>query len=432
MRLRRVLAAVIATALLLSGCRTLSLSGSDILAPPRAAGNLAAFQKLLEEDSGGSYNLINPLSGEFKSGLMLYDLDNSGTEEAIALYTLSDGSARMLCASSDGSGYRLMGSGKLVSSNVNSLSFADVDSNGVEDIIVSCDAGAPIAGLNAYMVSDDFARVKIGEGFTDYVCGDFDGDKADDILLLMPRSATATARAELMAYSGGSFKKISEAELDPEVYYYSNPKFDRISDDIYGAVLDGVLENESYSTQLLYYDPTAKALINPLFVYSGYARTGRPFTLNSMDINDDGIVEFPLCELMEYTKSEDVSSVCYSVFWSVYDAAELDPRPVISAVYSVPMGVMLALPDTKLSGVTARSADSNEMQLFTLSHKGQEPVVGAVQLTVKRYDKGDFDSSMIPEAVLYESNTDVYTYIKADGSVFTDEEILNGFIPLNK
>ena len=94
---------------------------------------------------------------------------------------------------------------------------------------------------------------------------------------------------------------------------------------------------------------------------------------------------------------------------------------------SVQMGCMLKLPEDKISVITARSVDADTMVVYSLNHKGQEPVVGKVMLTVKRYDKGAFDPSVIPEVVLYENGASVYTYTLANGSMFTDEEITDSF-----
>ena len=94
MRIQRLLATALAT-LLLSGCTSLSLSGPDILAPPKAAGRRAEIQSLIEKDSGGAYALIYPTSGSYKSGIVMIDTDADGTEEAVALYTAADGTPRI-------------------------------------------------------------------------------------------------------------------------------------------------------------------------------------------------------------------------------------------------------------------------------------------------------------------------------------------------
>ena len=430
MKRLRLMIAVLTAAVLLSGCRALSLYGPDILTPPRASGGRAEIQHMIEEDAGGGYTLIYPSSGDYKSGVLLYDLDHNGAEEAIALYTSTGGSAKLLCAASQGESFKLIGSAELPSSNVNSLRFADVDGDGRDEIVVSCDAGAPIASLNAYLVGEELSRVKIAEGFTDFVTGDFDGDGAGDVLLLMPHSENVTAKAILMSYSGGSFSGKSEIEIDSEVYFYDRLYFGALGKDVVGAAADGVLENGDHTTQLLCYDPGAKTLLNPLYIFSGYSDTRRSERVFSRDINDDGVIEYPLCDPMEAEKGADPASICTRIVWCDYDYDEMLPAPVGSAIYCEPLGCMLMIRDELVDSLTARVEDG-VMTVYSLSHKGAEPVVGAVQLTVKHYDHGSFDSSLIPEAVLYESSTDVFTYILPDKSVFTPDDVKNSFTLMN-
>lgn len=431
MKIQRLLAAAVSAALLLSGCSALSLSGSDILAPPKAAGSRAEIQRMIEDDAGGSYTLIYPAKGDFRSGAMLRDIDGDGDDEAVALYTAADGTARVMLADKGGEGYRFIGSGALSSPNVSRLSFADINADGVEEVIVGCDAGAPIAELNAYIAGEELMKVKIAEGFTDYMTGDFDGDLADDVLLLMPVNVKETAKAELMVYSDGSFGSRSAVEIDPNILSYASLTFGMLSEGAPGAVIDGVLESGEYTTQLICYDASAGALMNPLLLNASYNDTRRSCAVTSFDIDGDGVIEFPLCDLMEYAKDEDPSAVCYTAVWSAYDPAELEPVYKTQTILCESLGCMLVLKPALSDTVTARCPDSDTVVLYSLEHKGGEPIIGGAVLTLKRYDKGSFDSSLIAEAVLYESNTSVYTYILADGAGYTDEEIKDSFMLMN-
>lgn len=430
MKRLRLLTAVLTAAVLLSGCRALSLYGPDILTPPRASGGRAEIQRMIEEDAGSGSTLIYPSSGDYKSGVLLYDLDHNGTEEAIALYAANSGLSKLLCAASKGDSFSLIGSVELPSSNVNSLRFADVDGDGRDEIMISCDAGAPLASLSAYAVGDELTRVKIAEGFTDFVTGDFDGDGADDVLLLMPQSENTTAKAILMTYSGGSFSGSSEIEVDPEVYFYESLRFGKLGKDTVGAAADGVLENGDRTTQLLCFDSGAKSMLNPLYIFSGYSDTRRSERVLCRDINDDGVTEYPLCDPMEAEKGADPASICTRIVWCDYDYGQMVPSPVKSAVYCEPLGCMLMIRDELADALTARVEDG-VMTVWSLNHKGTEPLVGKLQLTVKHYDQGSFDSSLIPEAVLYESSTEVFTYILPEGSVFTADDVKNSFMLMN-
>ncbi len=431
MKKQRMLAAAVTAAMLLSGCRAMSLNGRDILTPPKAAGSRAEIQRMIEEDAGGSCTLIAPAESADQSGILLYDLDRDGTDEAIALYTDNSKAAHVLVARREGSSYRRVGAALLSSPDIHRLSFADVDADGRDELLIQCDAGVPLARLNAYFIGNGLTEVEIAEGCSDYLTGDFDGNIAADVLLLMPPSVEATSKAQLMVYGDGSFSSKSEAETDPTIVSYPKLSFGKLNEDTIGAAVDGVSDGGEYSTQLLYYDMDSHALINPLFLNATYPDTRRSCTLTSTDIDGDGTLEFPMCELMEYQKDEDAEQVCRAVHWCGFDSTQLEPAVKRDAVLSESMGFMLLLKDGMLPTVTARQPDDNTMVLYALTHKGNEPAVGKTQLTVKRYDKGGFDSSLIPEAVLYENNTSVYTYILAEKAVYTDDDVKNSFMLIN-
>ena len=427
MRIRRLTAVICTAALLLTGCTSLSLNGPDILAPPRAAGARAELQKLLEDDSSGSYSLINPVSGEYKSGMILHDLNNDGTDEAIALYTAKDGKAKLLTAVQKGGSYKAVGSCELSSANITGLSFADIDADNTEELIVGCDSGSQIARLSVCFVGDELTKTDIAEGFTGYVTGDFDGNSSSDILVLMPVNVEATATAVLKVYSDGVFSDKSTCETDPDIKAFARLSFGKADDSLYGAFADGVNDAGEYTTQLIYYDPSTHALINPLLVYTGYQKTLRASKVLSADCDGDGITEIPLCDTMKYAKGEDVSQVCKSISWCRYSTKQSALEPVADSVICDSMGFVINLKPDTAGTVTARCADKTAMTLHKVNEKSDKSAAGDILMTIRYYDKGEFDSSKIPEAVLYESSSGVYTCILSDDSGYTYEEVKNSF-----
>lgn len=429
MRRYRFTAFVAVAAMLLSGCTSLSLNASDLLTPPQAAGNRAEIQSLIRADAGGNYSLLYPADGAYKSGVILYDADSDSTDEAFALYADAGGTPHALFAKQRGGAYQTIGSCQLSSANISRVSFADINADGEDELIISCDAGTPSATLTAYLVGGEVTPLYVAEGFTDYVTGDFDGNSAEDILVLHPASTEAAA-AVLTVYADGAFSQKSSCEVDPAVVSYPKLSYGKLSEDVYGAAADGVLDSGAYTTQLLYYDASAHALVNPLFLYADYDETHRDSAVTCLDIDGDGMIELPLCSSAEHAESEDPATVCRMVRWSVYDAGRLSMLLKQEAVLCEDMGFMLRVKPELTGMVTARYTDVNTAALYFLTYVNSEPALGPALLTVKRYNKGDFDSGLTAEAVLYESNTDIYTYTLngADSAGYTDDEVKNSFM----
>lgn len=430
MKLQRISAAVIIAALMLSGCSSLSLSGPDILAPPRAAGNRAEIQRMVEDDAGGIYSLIYPSAGDYKSGILLHDIDGDGAEEAIALYVAADGTPRMLTAVRDSESYRFLGSTPLRSQSVSSLSFADVNADGKEELLIGSDIGSPLAALDAYVIDGDLPVLPVAEGFVDYVTGDFDGNSSDDILLLNASNGETPAQAVLTVYADGAFSEKSSCLIDETVIAYTRLGFDQIGADIKGAVLDGTPGDGTYHTQAIYYDSASHMLLNPLYVSADYALSARTENVTSADIDGDGITEIPVCTLMEYDKSEDPSLVCSVAHWCVYDAELMELSAKRDALLCTRLSFMLFLSPDYPGAVTARYTADNAVTLYSLTYKDGEAVRGGELLTVKRYEKNSYDSSLTAEGDLYEDARYVYTYILGEGSAFSHDEIENSFFPM--
>lgn len=426
MKLQRLFAAVIAAAALLSGCTSLSLNDPDILALPKAGGNRAQIQSMIEKDAKGSYTLIYPETGEYKSGIIRHDLNNG--EEVVALYCAADGSPRMLTAVKQDDNYTLYGSTDLYSANVHKLSFADIDSDGTEEIIISFDFGKEQDSLQAYLFDDKLSSLTVAESFTDYAVGDFDDNASADILLMKPAKGKTAAKASLLTYSDGGFSEKSSCDVDSDVLSYVNLRFGSISEDINGAIADGVLENGDYTTQLIYYDLAAHMLVNPLFLNNSYSQSVRSSTVRCTDINDDGIVEIPMCNLSEHTKDEDVETVCNLVHWCNYDPESMALSYTQHGILCDKLGFMLKFDAGALSSLTARYTSDNAVTLYMLSYKGSEPIIGKELLTVKRYSKNSFDSSLTAEAKLIDTTAYTYTYILSEGSTLSHDDVTNSFL----
>ena len=430
MRIQRLIATAAAAALLLSGCNSLSLSGQDILAPPKAAGHRAEIQSLIEKDAGGAYALIYPASGSFKSGVLLHDVNADGAEEAAALYTASDGTPKLLTAAEQDGSYRLTGVTVLPSSNVSKLEFADCNGDGIQELLISFDTGTQSSTLNAYFSAEELIGLNVAEGFIDYVTGDLDGNSAADILLLKPADEKSPAAASLTVFGESGFEEISSCETDSDVLTYAKLNCGKISEDIEGVIADGIRDSGEYSTQLIYFDRGANTLINPLFLNSSYAESVRTCPVTSADIDGDDIIEVPLCSLMEYGKDEDAASVCYRAHWSRYDPELMTLSYKQDSVLCEKLGFLLCFDPEVVSAVTARYSAENAVTLYAIDYKDAEPVPGKELLTVKRYFKSSYDSSLTAEADLYESTAYIYSYVLNEGSPFTNEIIENSFTPL--
>lgn len=55
------------------------------MSPPKATGDKADIQRVIEE-SAGSYTFKYPQKGDYRSAVIMHDINGDGTDEAVAFY----------------------------------------------------------------------------------------------------------------------------------------------------------------------------------------------------------------------------------------------------------------------------------------------------------------------------------------------------------
>lgn len=426
----RVVAAMLLCALL-TGCTGLSLSDHDLLIPPRAEGDQAEIQSLIEASAGGSYSLIYPSGGKYTSAVILHDTDGDEADEAVALYRNRDGGAHVLFAGKANGRYAVLGESDLGANLVNSVSFADLNGDGREEILIHYPgSGSPLGTLAVFDAASDFARADLPSSCTAYLAGDFNADGLSELLLLSTMNTVATATARLVAYDGGSLNELGSCETDSQVTAYAKLRFGRIGDGISGAIIDGVNAAGEYTTQVIYFDPASGSLVNPLFIYGEYERTRRTAAITSTDADRDEVIEIPIVEYADYAPGEDMISVCRKVVWSSYSPTILALTAEKTALLCDPFGFLFNLSGDRVGAVTARYADDATVCFYTWEFIDGELSLGTKLLTIRRCSKSDYHNGYVIEAKLCETNTEVYTYVIEDREnylSFTDEEVTGSF-----
>lgn len=418
--------------LTLSGCSALSLNGPDLLTPPNAQGNQAQIQKLIQKNAGSKYEMVYPKGGEYQSSVIFHDLDGDGYEEAVAMYTTDRETMRILIADNIGSSYKQLAECPISAVRPDTVEFADFDGDGKDEILV-CYPGsaAALKSLTVITAGSEVDQKDMLNACSAHLIGDYNGDGIKDLLTLAVADGTTLPTARLMIDSGEGLKEQSVCEVASDVTQYASLSFGKINDEITGAVVDGINPNGEYSTQLICYDYNVRGIINPLYLNNNYINTRRAAAITSADINRDGIIEIPLCSAMEYAQNEDSASVCDRIDWSNYDYQQIELVTKQSAVLCDRLGFLLNLDAERAEIVTARYTGENSMALYLWEYKHSTPTRTIKLLSIKRYEKSDYDKDSVLEAVAGENSDYVYTYVieSEEGYyAYTDQAVTDNFV----
>ena len=305
MSVKRVLAILLCIGMLpaMSACSFRIQSVDSLMRAPKLTGVNQLTEQTLEKSVGGDIILKIPLTGRYASAFVYNDLDGDGTEECVAFYaskTDSDAVHMNLLAQDNGQWYSVcdaVGSG----SDVGAVAFADVDGDGVSEIIVTWSIAeskeSRFLTLYGKYNKNDGVVALMNEKFTATHTLDVNRDGKDEIFIasLETVNNAYVAYGKLFAYNDGTgaIELVSVANLDPAVTSYL-----QIVDDTDGGIcrlyIDGVVSQTHISTQIVEIPADSMILRLPLPEDREFSnltlRTGR---LCCADIDNDGRIEVP-------------------------------------------------------------------------------------------------------------------------------------------
>ncbi len=309
MRFKKFIATAMSFVVLLmcSGCSLNFFSVESLMSPPAQSGKNGeveeAFKKLMSEKT---IQLRTPMSGDYQTAFVLFDINSDGSEEAIVFYTDSsiDASVRLSFMECINDTWVISADIKGAGSGVYDVTFADMNNNGKYEILVGWSLYDSKASkiVSVYEVSDGdngvFALNTIGtEYYNSKYVTDFNGDDKDDLVLIYLDDSGDVQKSYFRCFSlsdGGSFVKYGDVKLDSHISQVAKIQFDMISVDNRKSkrvFIDCIKNETSMFTEMLYWDldelkPVRKER-NPS------TSTLRSSKVSCCDIDGDGLIEIP-------------------------------------------------------------------------------------------------------------------------------------------
>lgn len=364
---------------LFTGCSFVGMSDSDLLQPPKATGTEAAIQTLLEKNTNGDYKLSYPQSGDYRSGIIMQDIDGDSKNEAIALYKTSKDTANInIMFMKEKSGkWESISSLTNANSDVDRLYFGDVDADGKKEIIVGW--SSYLTGGNQITMYDYNDNGTITERlvnpdtrYIDMVLMDITNEGVPDLVLLTTNTSENTGEIVTTArlFSNcvdGDFSKVSEIKTNPNIISYSQILQGKISNNVNGLFMDGNTSNENeLITEVLYYSQEKQILVNPL----DYKKTSgdienitvRKTSTVCKDIDGDNIIEVP-SPYMPLFNSTAISP-CPIIKWYKISGDDSEIQETQQTVASYSDGFYFVLPDSWKGNIVASNDNTTRTTAF--------------------------------------------------------------------
>lgn len=349
MKRRLELFAVIAAALFLfSGC---SLAGIDELySLPQASKEYLQLQELIDNEIKAGSEYSAPTTGSLRQSVQLMDLDGDGINEALAFLRNKDLQPEICVYRKTEGKYALAATIAGDGTAIGRVECADIDCDGVSEILVSWEVSAELRLLKVYSMKDWKSSVLLTASCVDFQLGDLDSNGLTDVIALNLEAsggvvdmytiyksgnvAQKSARLSASLKAADRFRIAAIADDTPAVFvegpYSADDKRDLLTDIV--VFTDGELKNISCGTTE---DSSAK----------------RQFSVYSTDIDGNGSLDVPFAEKLS-------GAVEYWIFdWYTYDGDGKNVK-CASTFHNYTDGWFLVLPDEWRSTVSIRREGS--------------------------------------------------------------------------
>ncbi len=380
------LTAVMLLAAILSGCSTTAFGVDNYMRPPAASGDSAEIQQVLEEHIGLEYTLRYPRSGEYRSAVVMADIDSDSYEEAIVFYRLATERAGANMLVIDRQSKRWIVSGQTPGGGeIDRVMLGDINGDGAREIITGWSGGLDSGTLRVHSLEDGVLHeikvvTDVGENYPadqyyEMAMGDFDADAHEEIMTIYrsPSEGIAVARMlHLSCAADGSARltTVGEMNTDGSVQEYLNAQAGFTSLGCFCMITDGRRASGEYVTEVIAWDKENDSLVSLLAGGEEGAaiELRRTQATLSQDINGDGMIELPVDRLLPgYTERSALPM--YLTLW--YNVGRGDASLAMQTVIRFDHGYYITFESQWTGKITVQpDTDSAIMYFYRVGESG--------------------------------------------------------------
>jgi len=395
----------------------------SLLAPPLYHEEYEELVEVFRENVGKDIVFCSPQEGDFRSAIIVEDIDSDGEDEALIFYRENAGSsvARMH--------YLNIVDGEWVSretyngygNEIKKIMITDTDDDGNSELIVvwSVSGVATSNIMSVYRSSYSFDEYKEISNEMCTVCEvlDVDGDSTEEIFYLNQVTVSGISQryARVMKISGETVVLMGETKVDPNISSYISVKTEKASgDEPFKFYIDAFKGDSQMITELVYWDDKNSELCAPFLDGETMANTAtlRYEPIASADINNDGIIDIPTQSRM--LGKESTENNIYVTDWINY--SENKTSVVDTTVVNFSDGYMIHLDEADIESTGIRDYLSQNCWIVfktNVNGKSLGELYSVLKITAERWNKEEF-SKYIP--VIEKEDGVVCVYITQSGT----------------
>jgi len=432
---KRALLLFLTAALSLCGC---AVSVESLLSPPKLDAQQSAIYDALKLSKGGDIHLKYPVSGQYRSAVVVKNIDDEESDEAIVFYKASN-------VSDSGSSLRLnfldQQDGNWVSvydfaalgSDIERVQFSDLGDGGTSVIVTYAlqNASDLATSIFKYDINNPAEIYKSRHTYMELI--DLNNDGSHQLFLINQDRTAGTASAQLLGWNKDNvFSLLSSAPLENTFSKCENVSIGVCDDtNSTGIFIDYSLTDGSFGSNVLVFDGEK---VSPTTIlpeqFIRHTNSYTPLLLSS-DIDGDGIIEIPSTSPFPgYESLSKPEQVNYTI-WYQFLSKGMSVTPEYFAYISIRNDYMLKIPSRWIGLITVKVSIADGTITFSeYSHTTDE--IGEELLVIRAVSESALEKADLSGFTPYGKNsrTGYSFYIKnnfENSFALTEAELLDYF-----
>lgn len=372
----------------------------SLLAPPLYHEEYAELVDVFRNSVSKDVVFCNPQDGDYRSAIIVEDVDSDGEPEALVFYrdTADSSVARMHYFNIIDGEWASRGDFNGYGNEIKKIVITDMDGDGNRELIVIWSVSGVSTSniMSVYRTSYNFDEYKEISNEMCTVCevADMDGDSKEEIFYINQVTVSGISQryARAIKISGDSVVLMGEAKVDSNISSYTSVKTEKASGESPLRFYVDALKGESQMiTELIYWDKEKSELCAPLLDAETMSNTVslRYEPISSADVNNDGIIDIP--SQSKTLTSESDSANIYITEWIDYSENKI--RTVANTIVNYSDGYMIHLDEDEIDKTGIRDYEAqNCWVVYKTDAKGRSlgELYSVLKITSDRWDDKKF------------------------------------------
>ena len=289
----KMIAVVLAAALLLSGCTMLTVD--RMYSPPKRSAEYEDLQRAIDRAMSGM-DYASPLSGDNRQTVQMADLNGDGADEYL-LFARDDSEKPMkvLVFCRDDQGCRLLDTIESGGSDFDMVEYVNLDGKPGLELVVGCRVSQMLLrSVSVYSFEGGKAAQVLSANYSKVVPVDLDSDSRTELIVITSgESDEDNAVAVMYDYQDGEIRRSHEASLSESSEHIKRIMVGKLHDGVPAVYVAASVDDSAIITDVF-------ALKNEHFTNISFSnesgtsvQTLRNHYVYADDIDDDGVLELP-------------------------------------------------------------------------------------------------------------------------------------------